>query len=273
MKFVELVPVPAEVVTEILPVVAPLGTWAKIFVLELTKNCGAPRPLNLTDVTPEKPLPLIVTVVPTGPLDGLKLETTGALPPPPLPTVKFVVLVPVPAGVVTEIGPVVAPVGTLALICELELANHWVAPTPLNLTEDTLLKLLPLMVTIVPTFPLVGLKLVIVGPPPPPLVTVNEVALVAVPFAVVTEMAPLVAAPGTVAAICVAWLTVKVAAVPLNLTDVAPVKFVPVITTLVPAGPLVGVKLVIVGAAPAVEQPGYLKAPTLVFHPSELVAE
>ena len=34
----------------------------------------------------------------------------------------------------------------------------------------------------------------------------------------------------------------------LNVTDVAPVKFVPVIVTLVPTGPLVGAKLEIVGA-------------------------
>ena len=39
----------------------------------------------------------------------------------------------------------------------------------------------------------------------------------------------------------------KLAAVPLNRTAVAPVKFVPLIVTLVPTGPLVGVKLVIVG--------------------------
>ena len=44
-------------------------------------------------------------------------------------------------------------------------------------------------------------------------------------------------------------VTVKLAAVaPLNFTAVAPVKFVPLIVTTVPAGPLVGVKLVIVGA-------------------------
>ena len=34
---------------------------------------------------------------------------------------------------------------------------------------------------------------------------------------------------------------------PVELTAVAPVKFVPLIVTLVPAGPLAGVKLVIVG--------------------------
>ena len=42
----------------------------------------------------------------------------------------------------------------------------------------------------------------------------------------------------------------KLAALPLNVTAVAPVKFVPVIVTLAPAGPLVGVKLVIVGTLP-----------------------
>jgi hypothetical protein len=46
-------------------------------------------------------------------------------------------------------------------------------------------------------------------------------------------------------------LTVKVvAAVPLHDTAVAPVKFVPLIVTLVPIGPLDGVKLVIAGATP-----------------------
>ena len=38
------------------------------------------------------------------------------------------------------------------------------------------------------------------------------------------------------------------ACTPLNVTTVAPVKFVPLIVTGVPTGPLVGVKLVIVGA-------------------------
>ena len=40
----------------------------------------------------------------------------------------------------------------------------------------------------------------------------------------------------------------KPALVPLNVTAVAPVKFVPLIVTLAPTAPLAGVKLVIVGA-------------------------
>jgi hypothetical protein len=43
-------------------------------------------------------------------------------------------------------------------------------------------------------------------------------------------------------------VTVNVAPVPLNVTEVAPVKFVPPIVTLAPTAPLVGVKPVIVGA-------------------------
>jgi len=42
-------------------------------------------------------------------------------------------------------------------------------------------------------------------------------------------------------------LTVKVALAPLNATAVVPMKFVPLIVTLAPTGPPVGVKLVIVG--------------------------
>jgi hypothetical protein len=43
-------------------------------------------------------------------------------------------------------------------------------------------------------------------------------------------------------------VTVKVAGVPLNETDVAAVKLVPLMVTLVPTGPLAGVKPVTVGA-------------------------
>ena len=68
------------------------------------------------------------------------------------------------------------------------------------------------------------------------------------PPGVVTEIFPVVAPAGTVAVIFVSELTVKVAALPLNFTDVAPVRVVPVMVTEVPTAPLVGVKLVMPGA-------------------------
>ena len=72
----------------------------------------AATPLKVTLVAPLRLLPVIVTVVPTGPLVGLKELIVGG----PTVTVKALLLPPVPAAVVTLIGPVVAPVGTVAWI-------------------------------------------------------------------------------------------------------------------------------------------------------------
>ena len=68
----------------------------------------------------------------------------------------------VPPGVVTVIGPVVAPAGTVAWIAVAEFTVK-VALTPLNCTAVTPLKLVPLMVTLVPTRPVIGVKLVMDG--------------------------------------------------------------------------------------------------------------
>src|SRR5438094_7517787 len=102
-----------------------------------------------------------------------------------------------------------------------------------------------------------GLKRAIVGG----LTTVNELALVAVPPGVVTLSGPVVAPAGTVAWIAVAEVTVKVALTPLNVTEVAPLSFVPLIVTLVPTGPLVGEKLVIVGGLTSGADPAVPAAP------------
>ena len=57
MKFVALVAVPAPVVTEIFPVVAPVGTRVRIFVESKTYTKTALVPLNFTDCTFVKPVP------------------------------------------------------------------------------------------------------------------------------------------------------------------------------------------------------------------------
>jgi len=67
--------------------------------------------LNVTAVAPVKFVPLIVTLVPTGPLVGVKLPIVGGAL---ATTVKLFTLVAVPTGVVTLSGPVVAPAGTVA---------------------------------------------------------------------------------------------------------------------------------------------------------------
>ena len=96
VKFEPLVAVPDGVVTVILPVVAPAGTTAVIRPSFTTLKL-ADVPLNRTLVAPVKWLPLMVTEVPTTPLDGEKLLIVGADPP---VTVKFDALVAVPDGVV-----------------------------------------------------------------------------------------------------------------------------------------------------------------------------
>ena len=79
------------------------------------------------------------------------------------------------------------------------------------------------------------------------VVTVKSVALVAVPPGVVSEILPVVAADGTTAVTDVAVFDENVVVVPFNLTADTPVRFVPVMTTLVPTGPVDGLNDEIVG--------------------------
>jgi hypothetical protein len=81
-------------------------------------------------------------------------------------------------------------------------------------------------------------------------VTVNGTLLLAMP-PTVTATPPVVAPAGTGATMLVADQLIGAADVPLNVTVLAPrvaPKFVPVIVTEVPAGPLVGDRFVSVGA-------------------------
>jgi hypothetical protein len=172
---------------------------------------------------------------------AMPVPTNDTWPVPPLP------LEACPPGVVTTIGPLVAPVGTVAVICVSELTVKE-AVTPLNVTAVAPVRFVPVITTELPTAPLVGEKPVIVGGSAAE--TVKEVVLVAVPAGVVTAIAPVVAPVGTVAVICVAEFTVNaVAAVPLKETPLAPDRFVPVITTELPTAPLVGANELTVGVA------------------------
>lgn len=234
VKLLLLMAVAIGVVTWICPVVAPVGTVVVMEVSDVTEKVEATL-LNLTAVAPVKLAPVIVTAVPIIPLVGEKLVMVGGKL-----TVKLLVLVAVPTSVVMLIMPVVAPVGTMA-VKEVSDTTLNVVLTPLKLTVVVPVKLAPVIVTDVPTVPLVGEKLVIVGLTPKLLV------LVAVLSGVVTLIAPVVAPVGTVVVMAVSETTLNVALAPLKLTLVAPVKFAPVIVTLVPTVPLIGKKLVIVG--------------------------
>src|SRR5437016_2976292 len=158
----------------------------------------------------------MVTSVPTAPLVGVKLVIFGN-------TWKLVVLVPVPAAVVTEIFPVVAVAGTVAVIWVSESTLKTEEPTPLNFTLVAPVKLRPVIVIAVPAVALVGAKLSTLGD------TLKSVGLVPVPPGFVTLMGPVEARVGTVALREVAVIepVTMVAATPLNFTDVTESRLVP----------------------------------------------
>jgi len=157
-------------------------------------------------------------------------------------------LVAVPAGVVTVMGPVPAPLGTVALIDVSEATENVVAMTPLKVTLPAPVKCVPAIDTFVPTGPLVGVNDEIVGAAGGVVVTVKATVLVPVPPLVVTAIGPVVAPLGTVALIAVSEATENVVAItPLKVTLPAPVKPVPTIDAVVPTAPLVGANDEIVG--------------------------
>ena len=142
-KFELLVAVPAGLVTEIFPEVAPLGTPVTMAAFEITVK-GALTPLNLTCEVPEKLKPVMVTAVPILPEEGVKLVMAGAVC--TTVTVKLLLLVAVPPGVVTLILPVVAPDGTVAVIWVPETTVNDGALVPLKLTAVAPDKFIPLIV-------------------------------------------------------------------------------------------------------------------------------
>jgi hypothetical protein len=155
---------------------------------------------------------------------------------------------------VTLIFPVVAPVGTFALIC-VAVEDVTVAAVPLNFTTlfaGVVLKFVPVIVTSSPTYPVesagspdAGVNDVSVGG----MTTIKSSVDVTVIPLILTEISPVVDPAGTVTERVVAVEAVTVAAVLLNLTMLFPgvvLKSVPVIVTGAPIKPEVGVKEVIV---------------------------
>jgi len=148
--------------TTTLPVVAPAGTTATIEVaLQLVMLAEVPLNVTVPWVV-VKLAPEIVTEEATAPEVGDKLVMDGAGT-----TVNVTPLLAFALTVTTTV-PVVAPVGTIATIelaLQLEIV---VAVVPLNLTvlvpwvEP---KPLPAMVTGAPTAPVLGVRLVMDGPP------------------------------------------------------------------------------------------------------------
>src|SRR5438309_2336060 len=202
----------------------------------------------------------MVTAVPTGPVVGFRLVIVGA----DEVTVKFTPLLAIPPTVTTTL-PVVAPLGTDAtMLVALQLVV--LAAVPLKVTVSVVVtKLVPVIVTAVPTGPEVGFRLVMAGADE---VTVKFTPLLAIPPTVTTTL-PVVAPLGTDATMLVALQLVVLAVVPLKVTAPVVPKLVPVMVTAVPTGPVVGFRLVIAGAVPPPPLAGR-KAPSVAPHTSDV---
>jgi len=138
-------------------------------------------------------VPEIVTGAPSGPVAGSKALIVGGGG----ITTKLDALAAKPPGVVTAMLPVVAPAGTRAMICKAVSELIVVAGAPPNVTLLAFERFVPLIVTLVPTTPLLGEKLPTVGG----WITVKAVALDVEPPGVVTDMRPLVVPEDTLAII------------------------------------------------------------------------
>ena len=197
-------------------------------------------PANLTEVIPIKLEPEMFTDVPIGPDEGLKELITGVFG----KTVKFCDVVVFPPGVVTEIDPVVALIGTTADMVEELVTVNDEAGIELNSTRVASVKLVPDITTLVKTGPDAGLNEETVGG----WITLKLDVETPVPPGVDILIDPVKVPFATTAVIVVEFNTVKdSAAVPPNKTEVAPVKLLPVIVTVVPTGPEIGVNDVMPG--------------------------
>src|SRR5580700_1760607 len=139
-------------------------------------------PLKVTASAEERFSPLIDTVLLTAPALGEKPVTTG-----PAPVRKLLAVVTLPLVVLTVMGPVTAPTGTVTAISVVDTISASLAVTEPNLTSAPAKKLPPKMVTDAPIAAAVGENEAIVGR----LLARKLLVLTLVPALVVTVIGPL----------------------------------------------------------------------------------
>jgi hypothetical protein len=122
------------------------------------------------------------------------------------------------------------------------------AKTPSNVTVDdpcAVPKLVPVMVTVVPTAPVAGERLATIGTNP---LTVKVASLLTMPLEFATTIGPEVAPFGTGTTILFATQLDGLPAIPLKRTAPSTVpKCAPLIVTVAPTAPLPGEVVVIFG--------------------------
>jgi hypothetical protein len=139
--------------------VAPVGTVAVIWLSESTVKLGAVVALNRTCVAPQRLVPVMTTLVPTGPLVGANELTVAG---PGAVASKMSMLAVSGLGVLTLIGPSSVLHGTTA-VALVSLRNVHVTaasgPAPASKSTPVMpVNPVPVMVTNVPGGPLIGLN-------------------------------------------------------------------------------------------------------------------
>jgi len=211
--------------------------------------------------------PVIETFVPTGPLAGETPEMVGGrstVKGKPLLFWPFTVTMTLPLDAPAATGTVMLlalhAVGDAIVPLNATVLVPWVAP-----------KLLPAMVTEVPSCPEVGDRLVRLGPG---LFTVKGIPLLGWLLTVTTKF-PLVAPAGTKATMLLALQVFTMAGIPLRLTELVPwtlPKFEPVMVMESPKLPEVGEMLAMLGANPTTNGTPLLTKPLTVTTTFPLLA-
>ena len=267
VKLDELVIVTPLVTTEIGPVKAFVGTVVVILV-EFEDVTVAAIPLNDTTGEGRKFVPVMITVAPIAPPPkGLKLVIIGAGS-----TSKSFALTIVTPLTVMEIfpKPKEVPKGTVVVML-VAVDDEAEASVPLKRTifsVGVVLKFVPVMVTEVPSAPLLGVKLEMVGE----ATTIKLVALIISTPLVVTVIGPVAAPEGTEVVMLVAFENATVALMPLKVTVGDGLKFVPVIITIALGAPLLGLKSAIVGVGKTVNDGPVIVTPFNVSVTGPVVA-
>nr|WP_241739191.1 hypothetical protein [Pontibacter beigongshangensis] len=166
--------------------------------------------------------------------------------------------------VTTSSAPVSAPVGTKTVTVPSEVVSGCASTPPPNLTTEVESKLVPCIVTNVPTAPATGSNEVIVGP-----CTVKSADVAIIPISVDSTIAPVTAPSGTVTITADPSSATKSGATvisPPNVTSLVVSKFSPVIRTCVPIGPCFGVKSSIIGATSSKKPSLTISSPPLVYN-------
>src|SRR5262245_8221838 len=264
LKTTVLAPVPIAFVMLTGPVAAAAGTTTCSDVAVTAVGTAGAPPLNVTRRAPVRFLPAIFTEVPGTPTAGANAVARGGCT-----TVRAVALSAAPSSVVTPIFPVTAPSGTrnrssAGVLDTIDPGGTVNAPTFTTGSPVAARRFVPVTSTIValPPTTLGGVKPAIAGG------TLKLATLAAVPIAFVMLTGPVSAPGGTTT-----WSDVAVTAVgsadapPPNVTRVAPVRFVPVIFTGVPASPDAGANAVARGGCTTVRFVALTTAPPIVVTP------